>query len=278
MNFSNIPNYDKYDYSAYEELENVEVNYNNSNIGLPNMTVFSGSTGSGKTHLLFLCLLYPEFFDYEELYILTPSKNSKQYTFLKYCFKYHIDKVQILKLFIKSLKGYMLHQIHDWIRTAASELKTEDLQNYTKLVITDKVGDLPIITEIGEEADNGINYPKRLVIADDIINNKLYNNIMEGYFTRGRPLNISCIYLTQKFTKVPLLIRENLSNLFLFKTDETSLRKIYGDVASSFIDKRDFYDVCTRIWTMKNRNNSNPYVFINKIEGIITSDVFNERK
>ena len=56
---------------------------NHRNIPYPNLQIISGKSGSGKTHMLLLELLTPNFLDYEELYVLSPDIHQKEYQFLK---------------------------------------------------------------------------------------------------------------------------------------------------------------------------------------------------
>jgi hypothetical protein len=252
----------KYDFSAFEKLPDLNNTKNNKNLGYPNMTIFSGSTGSGKTFLLFKCLLSKNFFDYDELYILTSTSNSIQYKFLKYCFQYNINKEIIWELF-QFINKYDIKILDKIIRTFADTIEPEDRKNFTKLVISDKVDQFPVLEEFEVEK-------KKLIIGDDIINNVSYNILIENYFTRGRHFNVSCIYLTQNYTLVPITIRRNLSNLFLFKTGKTNLSYIYKEVAQSIIDdKEEFYLKCNRTWRDKYT-----YIFLNRVDGIITDDVF----
>lgn len=251
-----------FDFSLFEQLAVVNRNRNHPNLGSPNMTVFSGTTGSGKTYLLFQCLLTDNFFEYDELYVLTSTSESLQYNFLKYCFHYKLNKNIILGLF-KYLDRIEPLQVEEVIKAFAENVSSENKQNNIKLIISDQLNEFPSLKEL--------NTPKKkLVIGDDVINNDSYNKLLETYFTRGRHYNISCIYLTQNFTLVPITIRRNLSNLFLFKTGANNLNYIYREVVSSFIhNKNDFISECNRTWKTKHS-----YIFINKIDGKYTDNVF----
>ena len=46
---------------------------NHDNISFPNLQIISG-----KTHILLLELLTPDFLDYEELYVLSPNIHQKE--------------------------------------------------------------------------------------------------------------------------------------------------------------------------------------------------------
>ena len=69
---------------------------NHKNIPYPNLQIISGKSGSGKTYILIQELLTPDFLDYEELYVLSPYINKKEYQFLKLSFERNIDKSVLL--------------------------------------------------------------------------------------------------------------------------------------------------------------------------------------
>ena len=54
------------------------------------------------------------------------------------------------------------------------------------------------------------------MIADMIINKKL-NSIVTGLFIRGRKLNISIVFITQSYFKVPKDVRLNSTHFFIMK-------------------------------------------------------------
>ena len=62
---------------------------------------------------------------------------------------------------------------------------------------------------------------KVLIIADDMIadmiNNKKLNPIVTELFIRGRKLNISIVFITQSYFKVPKDVRLNSAQFFIMK-------------------------------------------------------------
>ena len=54
------------------------------------------------------------------------------------------------------------------------------------------------------------------MIADIINNNKL-NPIVTEFFIRGRKLNISIVFITQSYFKVPKDVRLNSTHFFIMK-------------------------------------------------------------
>ena len=62
---------------------------------------------------------------------------------------------------------------------------------------------------------------KILIVFDDMvadmINNKKLNSIITGFFIRGRKLNISFVFITQSYFKVPKYVRLNSTHFFIMK-------------------------------------------------------------
>ena len=63
---------------------------------------------------------------------------------------------------------------------------------------------------------------KILIVFDDMIadmiNNKKLNSIVTELFIRGRKLNISLVFITQSYFKVPKDVRLNTTHFFIMKT------------------------------------------------------------
>ena len=62
---------------------------------------------------------------------------------------------------------------------------------------------------------------KKLIVFDDMIadmiNNKKLNPIVTELFIRGRKLNISIVFITQSYFKVPKDVRLNSTHFFIMK-------------------------------------------------------------
>ena len=82
----------------------------------------------------------------------------------------------------------------------------------------------------------------------DMINNKKLNPIVTELFIRGRKLNISIIFITQSYFKVPKEVRLNTTHFFIMKIPN---KREFQQIAinhSSDIDFKDFmkiYKKCT---------------------------------
>ena len=66
---------------------------------------------------------------------------------------------------------------------------------------------------------------KILIVFDDMtadmINNKKLNSIVTELFIRGRKLNISLVFITQSYFKVPKDVRLNSTHFFIMKIPNT---------------------------------------------------------
>ena len=68
----------------------------------------------------------------------------------------------------------------------------------------------------------------------DMINNKKLNPIVTELFIRGRKLNISIVFITQSYFKVPKDARLN-STHFLFYHENSKLKRTSTNCFKSFI-------------------------------------------
>ena len=82
----------------------------------------------------------------------------------------------------------------------------------------------------------------------DMIHNKKLNSIVTELFIRGRKFNISLVFVTQSYLKVPKDARLNTTHFFIAKTpNKRELREIAIN-HSSEISPKDFiniYKKCT---------------------------------
>ena len=94
---------------------------------------------------------------------------------------------------------------------------------------------------------------KILIVFDDMIanmiNNKKLNPIVTELFIRGRKLNISIVFITESYFKVPKDVRLNSTHFFIMKiVNKRELQQIAIN-HSSDIDFKDFmkiYKECTK--------------------------------
>ena len=82
----------------------------------------------------------------------------------------------------------------------------------------------------------------------DMINNKKLNSIVTELFIRGRKLNISLIFITQSYFKVPKDVRNNSTHFFIMKIPNKRKLQQIAINHSSDINAWDFikiYRKCT---------------------------------
>ena len=88
---------------------------------------------------------------------------------------------------------------------------------------------------------------KILIVFDDMIadmiNNKKLNSIVTELFIRGRKLNISLVFITQSYFKVPKDVRLNTTHFFIMKIpNKRELQQIALN-HSSDINTKDFINI-----------------------------------
>ena len=92
---------------------------------------------------------------------------------------------------------------------------------------------------------------KILIVFDmiaDMINNKKLNSIVTELFIRGRKPNISLVFITQSYFKVPKDVRLNTTHFFIMKIPNKRELQQIAISHSSDIDFKDFiniYKKCT---------------------------------
>ena len=93
---------------------------------------------------------------------------------------------------------------------------------------------------------------KVLIVFDDMIadmiNNKKLNSIVTELFIRGRKLNISLVFITQSYFKVPKDVRLNSTHFFIMKIPNKRELQQIALSHSSDIEFKDFmkiYKKCT---------------------------------
>ena len=99
---------------------------------------------------------------------------------------------------------------------------------------------------------------KILIVFDDMIadmiHNKKLNSIVTELFIRGRKLNISLVFITQSYFKVPKDVRLNTTHFFITKIpNKGELNQIAND--SSEINTKDFVNIHRKF-------TSEPYSFL----------------
>ena len=93
---------------------------------------------------------------------------------------------------------------------------------------------------------------KILIVFDDVIadmiHNRKLNSIVTKLFIKGRKLNISLVFITQSYCKVPKDVRLNTSHFFIAKIKNKRELQEIAINHSSDINTKDFaniYITCT---------------------------------
>ena len=98
-----------------------------------------------------------------------------------------------------------------------------------------------------------------LIVFDDMIadmiHNKKLNSIVTELFIRGRKLNISLVFITQSYFKVPKDVRLNTSHFFIAKIPKKRELQQITINHSSGISTKDFTNIYRRC-------TSEPYSFL----------------
>ena len=122
---------------------------------------------------------------------------------------------------------------------------------------------------------NPIKKRKILIVFDDMIadmisNNKL-NTIVTELFIRGRKLNISIVFITQSYFKMPKDVRLNSTHFFIMKIpNKRELQQIALNHSSdiNFKDFMKIYKKCT----------AEPYSFLVNDTTLLSDDPLRFRK
>ena len=88
---------------------------------------------------------------------------------------------------------------------------------------------------------------KILIVFDDMIadmiKNKELNSIVTELFIRGRKLNISLVFITQSYFKIPKDVKNNSTHFFIIKIPNKRELQQIAINHSSDINTRDFIEI-----------------------------------
>ena len=134
------------------------------------------------------------------------------------------------------------------------EKKNQYLINKREKVGLNHFNDPKAFTEYSNDMQdyNAIKKRKILIVFDDMIADMISNNnlnpIVTELFIRGRKLNISIVFITQSYYKVPKDVRLNSTHFFIMQIpNKRELQQIALN-HSSEVDFKDFmkiYKKCT---------------------------------
>ena len=99
---------------------------------------------------------------------------------------------------------------------------------------------------------NRNNENKILIVFDDMIadmiNNKKLNSIVTELFIRCRKLNISLVFISQSYFKVPKDVRNNSIHFFIMKIPNKRELQQIAINHSSDINTKDFINIYKKIY------------------------------
>lgn len=171
---------------------------------LPLRALIVGTSGCGKTTLLYNLIIKPWGIPFHYLYIFSKSLDQNVY--------------QVLR------STYEKISVKDGVEIA------QFFSNCDELITLDAC----------EE--------KSLIIFDDCVNIQHQREIKD-YFVRGRHKKISCVYLTQSWSKVDKqLIRNNINFLCVFRQGPRYMRDIYDEYVGTDFTYDQFKELCYSCW------------------------------
>ena len=134
------------------------------------------------------------------------------------------------------------HKIDSIIEMLGGEVGRGQKENVT-IEAYDKSEDLPDIKSLDGDT---------LVIFYDLMLDKNAVKKAEEFFTRGRPMGISVVFISQSFYEIPRrTIRENSNFIILFKQNMKSLDQLFKDCVEPDMDKEEFIKFCKESWGSK---------------------------
>ncbi|ESO82905.1 hypothetical protein LOTGIDRAFT_108942, partial [Lottia gigantea] len=211
----------------------------------PMLMCICGSSGSGKTHLIFNMLTTPKLLDFDFLYIYTTTPEQSYYQFLK-ALEY-LPKRDVQDLFLYYKENEEKVEWKDFIDNYIEGKKPTDI----KVFLTKNVNDLDL-SQIDSERKN-------LLVFDDCVAQR-NQAVQQEFFTKGRHHNCHCIYQSQSFYGMDsMFIRKNANCFLLFELNDKDLSQIVQSINHG-MDRDAFKKVCKVQW----RNpDDHGYVFVN---------------
>ena len=149
----------------------------------PYRTLIIGGSGTGKTNVLLNLINKQQDTDKIHLYAKDPCEDKYQYLINKRE-SVGINHLDHSKAFIEYSSD--MHDVY------------KNIDNYN----LNKENKILIVFDY---------------IIADMINNKKLNSIVTELFIRGRKLNISLIFITESYLKVPKEVRNNSTHFFIMK-------------------------------------------------------------
>ena len=171
--------------------------FNNCHL-IPSSTriIISGSSGSGKTNLLFKLLLdkcpicKKDYLDYEKLYLYSASADQNEYQILSHSIKKGLHKEMIMNLFNEQNQ---IDNYKERIDQLSQALRRDNIAK-SKIEIFSylSAAELPKPESMDKKKKN-------LIIFDDCAFNNNDQPNLKLFYIRGRHNSCNSIYLTQDY-------------------------------------------------------------------------------
>jgi len=193
----------------------------------PARVYFSGKSGSGKsTCLINLVVMNKYYFD--EIHIFSPTIGDDQN------WKNYLD--------IYTKKEKMIEIYDDLDIEAISNILSESQQDIN---------------------ENSLRFgKKKLIIIDDLINSKnIRNEVIKSLFFKSRHWSISVYISSQSYMELPRALRVNCSNVFIFKPDNSEVKRLEEQSNLYIKNKKDFEDIIND--SCFNADDKNSFLHIN---------------
>ena len=229
----------------------------------PCLGLICGKTGSGKTYLLMQALLQEDLLDYDSLYIFTSTPDQPAYQFLQHGFRVGLSKEAIGSIFSEYLKN-------DKIDMTVANF-CEEFQNDQGMKGEKEKVSVHLSSKALPQPEDLQRNKKHVVIFDDCVNQR-DQSLQKEYYTRGRHMNCTVFYLTQRYYDVPKIIRDNSNLVILFRQPHKSLTLLFNELDARNTDKLRL--IAHDAWSKKHH-----YIAINTAledDENITTDVLKE--
>ena len=186
-----------------------------------------GSSGCGKTKLMYKLLLDHGLLDYDTLVLCSPSLQQPEYKIIIKAFKSGLNKQQVLNLFKYQNE---IKDIDKSISTLSDKISSLKLPKpgLCQTITFEHPDQLPNPEELNPTRKN-----KVLLVIDDC--SIIRSDIPTKYYSYARPLNINLFYLSQTYTRVPKFIRDNTNLFFLFKINNRDIKDVvFNEIGNDF--------------------------------------------
>lgn len=114
-----------------------------------------------------------------------------------------------------------------------------DVSKQTKLPINNYFESYNNLQELPDVSTYENDGTTKIIIFDDMVNEKDQNKILD-YFIAGRKKGFSCMYLSQRFTNIPKVIRNNCHLYIIYAQRPKEVGIIYQDLINGDMDLKEF--------------------------------------